>query len=68
MDTLTTWRPRTTARNLPQSNIVDNNCFYVGTQSGLIYYINQSGTCTEVLRNDNVGVIQLLWHPKRLII
>lgn len=58
------WRPRTTARNLVQSNITDNFCFYVGTQSGLVYFINQSGTCTEILRIDT-GVSHILWHPKR---
>lgn len=65
LDTLTTWRPRTTARALPQSNVADNFCFYVGTQSGIVYFVNQSGTCTEVLKNNEVGVLQILCHPKR---
>jgi intraflagellar transport protein 140 len=65
LDTLTSWRPRTAARNLSHAGVKDNHCFYVGTQSGILYYINQTGTCTEVLRNDSAPVVQVLWHPKR---
>lgn len=67
LDTLTSWRPRTTARNISQSSVKDNQCLYVGTQTGIVYYINQSGTCTEVLKNDNNAIIQILWHPKRFV-
>lgn len=68
LDTLTTWRPRTAARNLSHAGVTDNHCFYVGTESGLIYYLNQAGSCTEVLRSDNIApFIQMLWHPKRYI-
>ncbi len=63
LDTLTTWRPKTAARNLSH-NVKDNQCFYVGSQSGILFYINQSGTCTEVLRSDS-PIIQILFHPKR---
>lgn len=66
LDTLTSWRPRTTARNLPQSNITDNHCFYCGSQTGIVYFFNQSGICIEILKN-NVGVTQILWHPKRYV-
>lgn len=65
LDTLTNWRPRTAARNMSHAGVKDNHCFYVGTQGGLIYYLNQSGTCTEVLRAENTAFIQVLWHPKR---
>lgn len=65
LDTLTNWRPRTAARNLSHAGVKDNHCFYVGTQNGLIYYLNQSGTCTEVLRSENTAMTQVLWHPKR---
>jgi intraflagellar transport protein 140 len=65
LDTLTNWRPRTAARNLSHAGVKDNHCFYVGSQSGVLFYINQSGTCTEVLRTDTSPIIQILWHPKR---
>lgn len=65
LDTLTNWRPRTAARNLTHSVVKDNHCFYVATQSGVVYYINQGGTCTEVLKNCAVSIRQMLWHPKK---
>lgn len=65
LDALTNWRPRTAARNLSHAGVKDNHCFYVGTESGVIYYLNQSGSCTEALRSDSGTYIQLLWHPKR---
>lgn len=65
LDTLTNWRPRTAARNLTHAGVKDNHCFYVGCQAGTMYYINQSGSCTEVLRSESSPVIQVLWHPKR---
>lgn len=64
LDTLTTWRPKTAARNLSQAGVKDNQSFYVGSQSGILFYINQSGTCIEVLRTDS-PIIQILFHPKR---
>lgn len=64
LDTLTNWRPKTAARNLSHAGVNDNHCFYVGSQSGVLFYINQSGTCIEVLRNDS-PIIQILFHPKR---
>lgn len=65
LDTLTNWRPRTAARNLTHSGVKDNHCFYVGTQSGVLYYVNQGGTCTEIYQSDNSPIIQIIWHPKR---
>lgn len=65
LDTLTNWRPKTAARNLAHSGVKDNHCFFAGTQSGILYYINQSGTCTEVFKSDNSPITQILWHEKR---
>lgn len=65
MDTLTNWRPKTAARNLAHSGVKDNHCFFAGTQSGILYYINQSGTCTEVFKSDSSPITQILWHEKR---
>lgn len=64
LDQLTNWRPKTAARNLSHTVVKDNHCFYVGSQSGILFYINQSGTCTEVFKNDS-PIIQILFHPKR---
>ncbi|XP_063697892.1 intraflagellar transport protein 140 homolog [Culicoides brevitarsis] len=65
LDTLTNWRPKTAARNLAHSGVKDNHCFFAGTQSGILYYINQGGTCTEVFKSDNSPITQILWHEKR---
>lgn len=67
LDTLTNWRPRTAARNQSYSSVKDNHCFYAGTESGVIYYINQSGMCTEVLRSNVSTFVQILWRPKRYL-
>lgn len=65
LDTLTNWRPKTAARNHTQfMGVRDNHCFYVGTQAGLLYYVNQQGTCTETL-NLASPITQLLWHPQK---
>lgn len=65
LDTLTTWRPKTAARNnLSTVGVKDNHCFYVGAQSGVLFHVNQSGACTEVSRTDS-PIIQMLFHPAR---
>lgn len=65
LDTLTNWRPKTAARSTTQFlGIKDNHCFYVGTQSGVLYYVNQQGTCTEVMTLSS-PIIQFLWHPQK---
>lgn len=68
LDTLTNWRPRTAARGLTHAGVKDNHCFYVACQSGTVYYLNQSGSCTEVLRTESAPIIQILWHPKREVV
>ncbi|XP_062537441.1 intraflagellar transport protein 140 homolog [Armigeres subalbatus] len=65
LDTLTTWRPRTAVRNLGHTTLQDNFCFYACTQTGVLYYINQTGTCTEIVRGDSIPIIQILWHPRQ---
>lgn len=66
LDTLTNWRPKTAARiNTQFMGVKDNHCFYVGTQSGLLYYLNQQGTCTEILHLATSPIVQLLWHPQK---
>ncbi|EDS36288.1 che-11 [Culex quinquefasciatus] len=65
LDTLTTWRPRTAVRNLAHATLADNYCFFACTQAGILYYINQTGTCTEIVRGDSIPIIQILWHPRQ---
>lgn len=65
LDTLTNWRPRTAVRTATHADIKDNYCFFVCTQVGHMYYINQGGTCTEVLNNNSIPISQMLWHPKK---
>ncbi|XP_075159141.1 intraflagellar transport protein rempA [Haematobia irritans] len=65
LDTLTNWRPRTAVRTATHNDIKDNYCFFVCTQIGHMYYINQGGTCTEVLANNTISITQMLWHPKK---
>ncbi|XP_002003645.2 intraflagellar transport protein 140 homolog [Drosophila mojavensis] len=65
LDTLTNWRPRTAARG--HSGVRDNHCFYACTQGGVAYYINQGGSCSEVLKGGphQPCIMQMLWHPKK---
>lgn len=65
LDTLTNWRPRTAARS--HSGVRDNHCFYACTQGGVVYYINQGGTCTEIMKSglQQPAIVQMLWHPKK---
>uniref|UniRef100_A0AAG5DP30 Uncharacterized protein n=1 Tax=Anopheles atroparvus TaxID=41427 RepID=A0AAG5DP30_ANOAO len=65
LDQLTSWRPRTAVRNLPHASLQDNYCFYACTQAGILYYINQTGTCTEIVHGDSIPITQILWHPKQ---
>ncbi|XP_050099800.1 intraflagellar transport protein 140 homolog [Anopheles aquasalis] len=65
LDQLTNWRPRTAVRNMAHASLQDNYCFYACTQTGVLYYINQTGTCTEIVRGDSVPIMQILWHPKQ---
>lgn len=68
LDTFANWRPRTAARGLTHAGVKDNQCFYIGCQSGAVFYVNQSGSCNEVLRYDTSPITQMLWHPKREVV
>lgn len=68
LDTLANWRPRTAARGFTHAGVKDNQCFYIGCQNGAVYYVNQAGTCNDVLRSDSSAIIQMLWHPKREVV
>lgn len=66
LDTLTNWRPRTAARSVTHNaDVKDNYCFFAGTQAGVLYYVNQGGTCTEIQTGQTAPISQMLWHPKK---
>lgn len=65
LDMFSNWRPKTTARKYRATNGVDNHCFYVGTQNGCVYYLNQAGECTEVLNTDGTGLTAIMHHPSK---
>ncbi|KAI9582059.1 intraflagellar transport protein 140 homolog [Glossina fuscipes] len=66
LDTLTNWRPRTASRSVTHAaDVKDNYCFYVCTQGGRLFYVNQGGTSTEVLDGNSIPITQMLWHPKK---
>ncbi|GJQ73670.1 putative intraflagellar transport protein 140 [Trypoxylus dichotomus] len=68
LDIFSNWRPKTTARKFRVQEGNDNLCFYVGTQEGTVYYINQSGACTEVLNTEGMPLSYMLYHPTRDIV
>ncbi|KAB0793767.1 hypothetical protein PPYR_13387 [Photinus pyralis] len=63
LDIFSSWRPKTTARKFKVQDSADNNCFFVGTQQGSVYYINDGGVCREVLNTDAVPLNYILHHP-----
>lgn len=65
LDMFSNWRPKTTARKFRIQNGNDNLCFFVGTQIGSIYYVNNSGSCTEVLNTEGVPLTYVVYHPNK---
>lgn len=65
LDMFSNWRPKTTARKYRPTNGTDNHCFYVGTQSGCVYYLNQSGECVEVLNTDGTSLTAIMYQPNK---
>ncbi|XP_031832698.1 intraflagellar transport protein rempA isoform X2 [Nomia melanderi] len=64
LDMFSSWRPRTAA---PTSilNQRDNHAFYLGTTSGVIYFIDNQGQCTEVLNTNDAALQFMLHHQTR---
>ncbi|KAF5285788.1 hypothetical protein FQA39_LY04249 [Lamprigera yunnana] len=60
LDIFSNWRPKTTARKFKVQDGSDNHCFFVGTQTGLIYYLNEGGMCKEVLNTEGVSFNYIL--------
>ena len=53
LDLFSSWRPKTGRRGgLGPGAGRENTNFYVGSVSGVIYYLNENGSCMEVLQAD----------------
>ncbi|RZC33588.1 hypothetical protein BDFB_000428 [Asbolus verrucosus] len=63
LDLFSNWRPKTTARKFRAQDNSDNLSFYVGTQAGSVYYVNNSGSCMEVLNTEGVPLSYIVHHP-----
>ncbi|KAK4874572.1 hypothetical protein RN001_013932 [Aquatica leii] len=63
LDIFSNWRPKTTARKFKVQDGVDNYCFFVGTQAGSVYYVNEGGVCREVLNTEGIPLNYVLHHP-----
>ncbi|KYM98003.1 PREDICTED: intraflagellar transport protein 140 homolog [Cyphomyrmex costatus] len=63
-DIFSSWRPRTAVPTaVPIQR--DNHSFYIGTISGIIYFVDSQGQCKEVLSTDGAIVHCLLYHQTR---
>ncbi|XP_076752394.1 intraflagellar transport protein rempA [Xylocopa sonorina] len=60
LDIFSSWRPRTAAPTTIMTQR-DNHAFYIGTTSGVIYFVDNQGQCTEIL-NTNSATLQFLLH------
>ncbi|XP_072382747.1 intraflagellar transport protein 140 homolog isoform X1 [Diabrotica undecimpunctata] len=65
LDMFSNWRPKTTARKFKVQDGADNVNFFVATQSGSIYYINTSGSCSEVFNAEGIPMSNILYHPSK---
>nr|XP_033335798.1 intraflagellar transport protein 140 homolog [Megalopta genalis] len=64
LDMFSSWRPRTAAPTTIVSQR-DNHAFYIGTTSGVIYFVDNQGQCTEVLSTSGATLQFLLHHQTR---
>ncbi|XP_034180473.1 intraflagellar transport protein 140 homolog isoform X3 [Osmia lignaria lignaria] len=64
LDIFSSWRPRTAAPTAVATQ-KDNYAFYVGTTSGVIYFVDNQGQCTEVLNTNGAALQFLLHHQTR---
>ncbi|CAH1389189.1 unnamed protein product [Nezara viridula] len=58
LDIFSAWRPRTAGRRTAVS--IDSTSFYVATNTGSVFHVNESGSKQEVL--SSLGNIQLILH------
>nr|CAD7263176.1 unnamed protein product [Timema shepardi] len=59
------WRPRTAGQRIMMQAGSDNLCFYVSSITGVLFYFNEEGTCTEVLNTDGSMLKKLLFHERK---
>ncbi|KOC69370.1 Intraflagellar transport protein 140 like protein [Habropoda laboriosa] len=64
LDMFSTWRPRTAAPTTVLTQR-DNHAFYIGTISGVIYFVDNQGQCTEILSTNGAALQFLLHHQTR---
>ena len=48
LDLFSSWRPKTGRRGVAQDQARENLNFFLGSMSGVIYYLNENGSCMEV--------------------
>ncbi|XP_068236628.1 intraflagellar transport protein 140 homolog isoform X1 [Palaemon carinicauda] len=65
LDIFSSWRPRTGHRRLGEAaSGSDNLNFFLGSSSGVLYHVSDTGNCVEVLQADG-GIKKLLHHDAR---
>ncbi|KAJ1532231.1 hypothetical protein ONE63_000848 [Megalurothrips usitatus] len=65
LDLFSAWRPRTAGNRFTlNSQGHDSLGFYVASLRGLIYFVSESGSCSEVLSTEGLIVRKLLYHRK----
>lgn len=64
LDLFSSWRPRTAAPTVISTQR-DNHAFYIGTATGIIYFVDSQGQCKEVLSTDDATLYCLLYHQTR---
>ncbi|KAK9885497.1 hypothetical protein WA026_010990 [Henosepilachna vigintioctopunctata] len=65
LDMFSNWRPKTTARKFRFQDGLDNTCFFVATQQGSLFYVNNGGSCTEILNTKGVPLTNVLYHHSK---
>nr|CAD7423412.1 unnamed protein product [Timema monikensis] len=65
LDLFSAWRPRTAGQRIMMQAGSDNLCFYVSSITGVLFYFNEEGTCTEVLNTDGSMLKKLLFHERK---
>ncbi|XP_050709384.1 intraflagellar transport protein 140 homolog [Eriocheir sinensis] len=68
LDIFSSWRPRTGHKHLGMMGTAkDNLNFFLGSSTGVLYHVNESGNCVEVLQADG-GIKRLLHHESRSLL
>ncbi|KAL0273238.1 UNVERIFIED_CONTAM: hypothetical protein PYX00_005959 [Menopon gallinae] len=65
LDFITTWRPKTAAKqDFSYSNFRDSHVFYAAATSGVIFYVSENGRCQEVF-DLGTACRDMLYRPDR---